>query len=88
MAGLIIPFNNFVPRVDPSAFIAPNATLIGDVEIFDVYAGKGVPEGKKSVAISVMLQPRTQTLTDADIESVSKKIVDAVASKTGGTLRA
>ncbi len=33
MAGLIIPFNNFVPRVDPSAFIAPNATLIGDVEI-------------------------------------------------------
>lgn len=61
--------------------------LIGDVEIFDVYAGKGVPEGKKSVAISVMLQPRTQTLTDADIETVSKKIVDAVASKTGGTLR-
>jgi len=33
MAGLIIPFNNFVPRVDPSAFIAPNATLIGDVDI-------------------------------------------------------
>lgn len=61
--------------------------LIDDVQLFDIYAGKGVPEGKKSVAISVTLQPRTQTLTDADIEAVAMKIVDAVASKTGGVLR-
>lgn len=33
MSGLIIPFNNFVPRVHPSAFVAPNATLIGEVEV-------------------------------------------------------
>ncbi|HKU95186.1 MAG TPA: gamma carbonic anhydrase family protein [Vineibacter sp.] len=33
MSGLIVPFNNFVPKVDPSAFVAPNATLIGEVEI-------------------------------------------------------
>jgi carbonic anhydrase/acetyltransferase-like protein (isoleucine patch superfamily) len=33
MAGLIIPFNNFVPKIDPSAFVAPNATLIGEVTI-------------------------------------------------------
>ena len=33
MSGLIVPFNNHVPRIDPSAFIAPNATLIGEVEI-------------------------------------------------------
>lgn len=61
--------------------------LITDVQLFDVYMGKGVPEGKKSVAISVTLQPRNQTLTDADIEAIGKKIIDAVASKTGGVLR-
>src|SRR5689334_6770986 len=33
MSGLIVPFNNFVPKIDPSAFIAANATLIGEVEI-------------------------------------------------------
>lgn len=61
--------------------------LITDVQIFDIYTGKGVPEGKKSVALAVTLQPRQQTLTDADIEALGKKIVDAVASKTGGVLR-
>ncbi len=61
--------------------------LITDVQIFDIYTGKGVPEGKKSVALAVTLQPRQQTLTDADIETIAKKIVDAVASKTGGVLR-
>lgn len=62
--------------------------LIADVQIFDIYTGKGVPEGKKSVALAVTLQPRQQTLTDADIESAARKIVDAVAGKTGGILRA
>ena len=33
MSGLIVPFNGFVPKVDKTAFIAPNATLIGEVEI-------------------------------------------------------
>lgn len=61
--------------------------LIDDVAVFDVYAGKGVADGKKSVAVSVTLQPRNQTLTDAEIEAIGKKIVDAVASKTGGVLR-
>lgn len=61
--------------------------LITDVQIFDIYTGKGVPEGKKSVALAVTLQPRQQTLTDADIETIGRKIVDAVASKTGGVLR-
>ena len=61
--------------------------MIESADIFDVYAGKGVPEGKKSVAIAVTVQPRNQTLTDAEIESIGKKIVDAVAAKTGGVLR-
>ena len=62
-------------------------TAIEAVNVFDLYEGKGVPEGKKSLAISVRIQPRDKTLTDAVIESIAQKIVDAVAKATGGTLR-
>ena len=62
-------------------------TLIETVTVFDVYEGKGVPEGKKSLAISVRLQPKDKTLTDAEIEGVAQKIVAAVAKATGGILR-
>ena len=41
--------------------------------IFDVYEGKGVPEGKKSLAISVRLQPKDKTLTDAEIEAIARQ---------------
>ena len=60
--------------------------LIDSVSLFDVYEGKGVPEGKKSIAIAVRLQPRDKTLTDAEIEAVAGKIV-AAAAKLGATLR-
>jgi phenylalanyl-tRNA synthetase beta chain len=63
-------------------------TLIETVAIFDVYEGKGVPDGKKSLAITVRLQPKDKTLTDTEIEAVGQKIVAAVAKATGGTLRA
>ncbi|HWA30434.1 MAG TPA: phenylalanine--tRNA ligase subunit beta [Rhizomicrobium sp.] len=62
--------------------------LIERVDIFDVYEGKGVPEGKKSLAISVRLQPKDKTLTDAEIEAIAGKIVAAVTKATGGALRA
>jgi len=61
--------------------------LIDRVDVFDVYEGKGVPEGKKSLAIAVRLQPKERTLTDAEIEAVAQKIVTAVTKATGGTLR-
>jgi phenylalanyl-tRNA synthetase beta chain len=61
--------------------------LIVNVDVFDLYEGKGVPEGRKSLAIAVTLQPREKTLTDAEIEAVAKKIVDEVSKKTGATLR-
>ncbi|MEI6730791.1 MAG: hypothetical protein WCL30_05980, partial [Pseudomonadota bacterium] len=54
--------------------------LIKSVNIFDIYSGKGVEPGKKSVAISVKLQAADRTLTDAEIESVSSKIIASVAS--------
>jgi phenylalanyl-tRNA synthetase beta chain len=61
-------------------------TLIDTVSLFDVYEGKGVAEGKKSIAIAVRLQPRDKTLTDAEIDAVAGKIV-AAAVKLGGVLR-
>lgn len=62
-------------------------TLIRDVTIFDVYQGKGIEPGKKSVALSVMLQPTDHTLTDGELESISARITDAVVKATGGSLR-
>jgi phenylalanyl-tRNA synthetase beta chain len=62
--------------------------LITDVTVFDVYEGKGIDEGKKSIAIAVTIQPREKTLTDQEIEAVAAKIVAEVTKKTGGTLRA
>jgi len=44
-------------------------------------------EGKKSIAVTVRLQPVDATLTDKDIEAVSAKIVEKVTKATGGTLR-
>lgn len=61
--------------------------LITAVSVFDVYAGKGVAAGKKSLAISVRLEPADRTLTDEEIEAVTKRIVAAVEKATGGTLR-
>jgi phenylalanyl-tRNA synthetase beta chain len=62
-------------------------TLIRQVALFDLYTGKGVPEGQKSLAIAVTLQAPDRTLTDAEIEAVSQKIVAQVVKATGGTLR-
>ena len=63
-------------------------SLIERVDVFDLYEGKGVPEGKKSLAISVRIQPKDKTLTDAEIEAIGQKIVAAVAKTTGAVLRA
>jgi phenylalanyl-tRNA synthetase beta chain len=61
--------------------------LIERVDVFDLYEGKGIPEGKKSLAIAVRLQPKDRTLTDAGIDAIGQKIVAAVTKATGGTLR-
>ncbi|MCV0414600.1 MAG: phenylalanine--tRNA ligase subunit beta [Brevundimonas sp.] len=61
--------------------------LIAEVRVFDVYRGKGVDDGFKSVALEVVLQPRQATLTDAEIEALTARVVAAV-EKQGGKLRA
>ncbi|MBX3456656.1 phenylalanine--tRNA ligase subunit beta [Ferrovibrio sp.] len=62
--------------------------LIARVSVFDVFAGNNIEPGKKSVAISVRLEPQDRTLTDAEIEAVGKKVVDAAAKACGAVLRA
>ena len=61
--------------------------LITDVQLFDIYAGQGVEDGHKSLAIDVTLSPKDATLTDKDIEAVSERII-AQVKKAGGVLRA
>ena len=66
---------------------AAERALITHVAVFDVYEGTGIAPDKKSVAIAVTLQPRDKTLTEAEIEAVSAKIVAEVGKRTGAVLR-
>jgi phenylalanyl-tRNA synthetase beta chain len=63
-------------------------TLVASVDVFDLYEGKEIETGKKSIAIAVTLQPREKTLTDAEIDAVAGKIVEEVKKRTGAVLRA
>jgi phenylalanyl-tRNA synthetase beta chain len=62
-------------------------SLVSAVQLFDEYIGQGIPEGKKSLAIAVTLQPKNQTFTDEELESVSEKIISKIAKDIGGHLR-
>jgi len=85
------------------AFVVGQATAAGDLSravagadkalieaarVFDVYQGPGVPDGAKSVAVEVTIQPREKTLTDAEIEALSSRIVAAAEKAVGAKLRA
>lgn len=57
------------------------------VTIFDVYQGKGVPEGQKSIAIALIIQNSLKTLMDDEVATLVKKVIDLVESKFKATLR-
>ena len=61
--------------------------LLQGVKLFDIYRGVGVPEGKKSMAFSLELRADDRTLTDADSEGVTAKVLSALEEKLGATLR-
>lgn len=69
------------------AIQAADKKLITAVDIFDIYTGKGVEDGKKSIALYVTLQPHDATLTDDDFEALTQKVVANVEKQTGGVLR-
>lgn len=61
--------------------------LITEIRIFDVYQGDKLPLGKKSIAFQVKLEPKLSTLTEADIQSLSQKIIESVQKEIKGELR-
>ena len=83
----------FVVDADVEALTLVNAAsgadkaLITNVRVFDEFIDGSLGEGKKSLAITVRLQPTLATLKDADIEAVAAKIVEKVTKATGGVLR-
>ncbi|MFU8777998.1 MAG: phenylalanine--tRNA ligase subunit beta [Roseovarius sp.] len=70
-----------------NAAAGADKALIEDVRVFDAFSGGSLGEGKKSLALTVRLQPRDKTLTEAEIEAVSTKIIEKVTKATGGALR-
>jgi len=81
-----------VPRETPAAELtravaSADRTLIAEARVFDVYEGKGIGGGEKSIAVEVTIQPTERTLADADIEALSAKIVAAAAKAVGARLR-
>ena len=84
------------------AFVIDKSYKVGDLEIiiqkiddniikkvitFDVFEGQNIPEGKKSVAINVVIQAPDKTLTENDLEQISQKIINTIKEKTGATIR-
>jgi len=61
--------------------------LIAQARVFDVYTGAGVPEGSKSLAVEVSIQPIDHTLTEAEIDALSARIIAAAEKAVGARLR-
>jgi phenylalanyl-tRNA synthetase beta chain len=94
--------SDFQPVTRDFAFVVDKATpagemlrtvqgadraLIKDVLVFDIYEGTGVPEGQKSIAFAVTLQPADKTLTDGEIDAVGARIIAEMAKRFGAALR-
>ena len=67
--------------------IKKKVNLVEKIDIFDVYSGDKVEEGKKSVAMSIVLRDKTRTLTDQDIDTAMKNILSLIKDKYNGEIR-
>lgn len=86
VAGADIPAGQVINAANGAAIDAALVSITG-VSLFDVYAGEGLGAGRKSLAISVTLQPASRTLTDKEIDAAADAIIAAVKKSTGGELR-
>lgn len=96
-----IAVSNLQPIVRDFAFIVDKQLPVAQLEkaikgsnsnivsakIFDVYFGKGIEEGKKSIAVSVIIEQKEKTMTDAEIDSISGVIVKECETKLSASLR-
>ena len=62
-------------------------SLLKDINLFDVYQGQNLPEGKKSYALSFTIQDNSKTLEDAQIDSIMNKIIKTFETELGASLR-
>ena len=74
-------------RVRVNPLIQTESKLLKEVTLFDVYEGKNLPAGKKSYAVSFLLQDESQTLNDVQIDKVMNKLIQAVQTKLDAQLR-
>ena len=84
--AFFVPVN--VTHQDVQRTLAETAGgVLGSIEVFDVYAGQGTPEGMRSLAYALEFEHPERTLTETEVQSVQDKMVAAVAQKHGGRLR-
>jgi phenylalanyl-tRNA synthetase beta chain len=61
--------------------------LLRDLQLFDVYRGQGIDSGKKSLALGLIFQALSSTLTDEEVEQAIKRVLALLRERVGGTLR-
>jgi phenylalanyl-tRNA synthetase beta chain len=61
--------------------------LLSDIQLFDVYQGKGIDDGQKSLAVTIILTPQKATLTEDEIEAISSAVIALAAKNCGASLR-
>ena len=67
--------------------IAAAASVLQEVRVFDIYRGPGIDSGRKSVALGLILQDSSRTLTDEAADTVMSKITERLRLKLGATIR-
>ena len=61
--------------------------LLRDLQLFDVYRGQGIDSGKKSLALGLIFQTLSSTLTDEEVEQAVRRVLAQLRERVGGTLR-
>ena len=87
LAGVVVVDADVPSAKVVGAARSADKKMIADVSLFDVFQGGDLGAGQKSLALTVVLQPKDKTLTDAEIDAIADKVVDNVNRTTGGVLR-
>lgn len=72
---------------DVVAAVRGSSELVRDVSIFDVFAGEGIPAGRKSLGVRIRYQADDRTLTDAEVNAAREEAIRVAAARFGATLR-
>jgi len=87
LVGEEVPVGDLLQAVRSLSGKDSTRSIFSSVNLFDVYSGKGIEAGSKSVALGVTISPKEETLTEKDIRRISDSIIEKVEKITGGKLR-